>query len=149
MLQDRQDFHLFHLESGMTARMERWRVDELCLSAYVLFSTFLLELCCVSSTVSATVAAHRSHSYVSFQHQQRYFSGKILPLQSTRNTYSTQREKDAVTNPTLIKDFDISFASCRPLPAWGCCIIAAILQWLDARCQGGRLRVRAEEQLCN
>lgn len=109
MLLDRQDFHLFPVESGMTALMERWRVNEFCLSAYVLFSTFLLELCCVSSTVSATVAAHRSHSYVSFQNQQRYFSGKILPLQSTRNTYSTQRKKDAVTNLNFDQRFRYFF----------------------------------------
>lgn len=59
--------------TGLTAGMERQRLRELC----ALLSKFLLEPNSVSSTFWATLATHWSHSYSSFQHLQRYFSGEF------------------------------------------------------------------------
>lgn len=71
--------------TGLTAGMERQRLRELC----ALFSKFLLEPNSVSSTFWATLATHWSHSYSSFQHLQRYFSGEFCHCKGLKkNTWT-------------------------------------------------------------
>lgn len=69
--------------TGLTAGMERHRLRELC----ALFSKFLLEPNSVSSTFWATLATHWSHSYSSFQHLQRYFSGEFCHCKGLKKTH--------------------------------------------------------------
>lgn len=95
-----------------------------CVSARVLFCTFLLELHSVWSTVWA--ATHQSHSYSSFQHWQRYFSGKIC-----------------YPPPNPPKKASTRYTECGKMHSealWG--------DWTSS-CLKGRLRVRVQQQLCN